>query len=150
MALFIHLQNDYFYHIANLDHFTGVLDAAVAYLGNVDQTILVNTDIHEYTKVNDVSDGTGELHAGFQILQFQDILPQDGGGESITGIPSGFTQFFGNIDQFAGFLDQKYGSGSGAALYTTYCDYTVSVTYQLSVNTYRGTESLQFIMQNYC
>ena len=58
--------------------------------------------------------------------------------------------FFGNIDQFAGFLDQKYGSGSGAALYTTYCDYTVSVTYQLSVNTYRGTESLQFIMQNYC
>ena len=58
--------------------------------------------------------------------------------------------FFGNIDQFAAFLDQKYGAGSSDALYTTYCNYSVSVTYQLSINTYRNIESLQFIMQNYC
>ena len=58
--------------------------------------------------------------------------------------------FFGNIDNFAAFLDQKYGPGSAAALYSTYCNYSVSVTYQLSINSYRGTESLQFIMQNYC
>lgn len=58
--------------------------------------------------------------------------------------------FFGNIDHFADFLDRKYGIGSGASLYTTYCDFPVSVTYQLSINTYRGNESLQFIMQNYC
>lgn len=58
--------------------------------------------------------------------------------------------FFGNIEQFADFLEQKYGTGAGTALYTTYCDFVVSVTYQLSINTYRGNESLQFIMQNYC
>ena len=58
--------------------------------------------------------------------------------------------FFGNLDQFAAFLDEKYGPGSGVSLYTSYCDYKVSVTYQLGINAYRGNESLQFIMQNYC
>lgn len=58
--------------------------------------------------------------------------------------------FFGNLDQFADFLDEKYGVGSGMSLYTSYCDYKVSVTYQLGINSYRGNESLQFIMQNYC
>lgn len=58
--------------------------------------------------------------------------------------------FFGSVDRFADFLDEKYGAGSGTSLYTSYCDFPVSVTYQLSINTYRGNESLQFIMQNYC
>lgn len=58
--------------------------------------------------------------------------------------------FFGSVDRFADFLDEKYGAGSGTSLYTSYCDFHVSVTYQLSINTYRGNESLQFIMQNYC
>lgn len=58
--------------------------------------------------------------------------------------------FFGDLDRFELFLDEKYGSGSAEKLYIGYCNYQVSVTYQLGINSYRGRESIQFIMQNYC
>lgn len=58
--------------------------------------------------------------------------------------------FFGDLERFGAFLDEKYGSGSAERLYTSLGNYSVSVTYQLGINNYRGKESLQFIMQNYC
>ncbi len=58
--------------------------------------------------------------------------------------------FFGELEKFGVFLDEKYGPGSAERLYTSYGDYHVSVTYQLGINSYRGKEALQFIMQNYC
>ena len=58
--------------------------------------------------------------------------------------------FFGDLGRFHDFLDIKYGNGSAKLLYGTDCDYLVSVTYQLSVNAYRGSENLQIILQNYC
>ncbi len=58
--------------------------------------------------------------------------------------------FFGDLERFGGFLDEKYGSGSAERLYTSFGNYSVSVTYQLGINSYRGKESLQFVMQNYC
>jgi single-stranded-DNA-specific exonuclease len=58
--------------------------------------------------------------------------------------------FFGDLDKFSDFLDKKYGQGAGKKLYTDVCDYEVSVTYQLGLNTYRGKCEKQFVMQNYC
>ena len=58
--------------------------------------------------------------------------------------------FFGDLERFGTFLDEKYGIGSADQLYTSYGEYQVSVTYQLSINSYRGKESMQFVMQNYC
>lgn len=58
--------------------------------------------------------------------------------------------FFGDLEGFGSFLDEKYGPGSLESLFSAGGDFLVSVTYQLGLNTYRGRESLQFIMQNYC
>lgn len=58
--------------------------------------------------------------------------------------------FFGDLERFLLFLDNKYGVGSGNKLFEQNCEYQASVTYQLGINTYRGEENLQFIMQNYC
>ncbi len=58
--------------------------------------------------------------------------------------------FFGDLDKFDRFLDEKYGLGSAERLYTSFGNYQVSVTYQLGINNYRGKETLQFIIQNYC
>ncbi len=58
--------------------------------------------------------------------------------------------FFGDLERFGAFLDEKYGAGSEAALYESRGDYSVSVTYQLGLNTYRGKTEVQFVMQNYC
>lgn len=58
--------------------------------------------------------------------------------------------FFGDIERFHLFLEEKYGTGSAQRLYSFDCNYQISVTYQLGINAYRGNENLQFIMQNYC
>lgn len=58
--------------------------------------------------------------------------------------------FFGDIDTFGRFLDQKYGDGAAEKLYNGRCSYELSVVYQLGINTFRGRTEKQFIMQNYC
>lgn len=58
--------------------------------------------------------------------------------------------YFGDVEAFCRFLDTKYGEGSADKLFEGRGDYFVSVTYQTGINAFRGKESLQFIMQNYC
>lgn len=58
--------------------------------------------------------------------------------------------YFGDLEAFCAFLDKKYGEGSADSLFDGNGRFRVSVTYQAGINTYRGRESLQFIMQNYC
>ncbi len=58
--------------------------------------------------------------------------------------------FFGDLERFGAFLNEKYGEHSEQRLYAGEGEFPVSVTYQLGLNSYRGKVSLQFIMQNYC
>ena len=58
--------------------------------------------------------------------------------------------FFGDVEAFCLFLDQKYGPGSATSLFEGNGRFRVSVTYQVGINSYRGREALQFLMQNYC
>ena len=58
--------------------------------------------------------------------------------------------YFGDVDAFCFFLDEKYGTGSAVNLFEGRGRFSLSVTYQTGINAYRGKESIQFIMQNYC
>ncbi len=58
--------------------------------------------------------------------------------------------FFGDLDKFGAFLEEKYGVGSEEALYEGRGDFEISVVYQLGFNTFRGKTELQFVMQHYC
>ncbi|HKM35647.1 MAG TPA: single-stranded-DNA-specific exonuclease RecJ [Lachnospiraceae bacterium] len=58
--------------------------------------------------------------------------------------------FFGNLEDFHVFLDDRFGKGSADKLYQINCDYCISITYQLSLNTYMGKTEVQLLMQNYC
>ena len=58
--------------------------------------------------------------------------------------------YFGDVDAFCVFLEGKYGAGSTDSLFEGRGTYLVSVTYQIGINSYKGRESLQYIMQNYC
>ena len=58
--------------------------------------------------------------------------------------------YFGDLDRFGAFLNEKYGAGSENALYDGVGEFPVSAVYQLGLNTYRGKTELQFVMQNYC
>lgn len=55
--------------------------------------------------------------------------------------------FFGDLEKFGRFLDEKYGEGSEKALYDGRGGCSVSVVYQLGKNTYRGKTEVQYVMQ---
>lgn len=57
--------------------------------------------------------------------------------------------FFGDLERFGAFLDEKYGAGSQEALYRNAGNFAVSVAYQLGKNTYRGRTEVQYVMQHY-
>ena len=58
--------------------------------------------------------------------------------------------YFGNLESFGAFLEEKYGPGSEAALYAGRGEFPVSVVYQLGKNTYKGKTEVQYVMQHYC
>lgn len=60
--------------------------------------------------------------------------------------------FFGGLDKFHDFLDEKFGAGAAEKLYQygSRCGYELSVTYQLGLNSYMGKTEVQIVMQNYC
>ena len=57
--------------------------------------------------------------------------------------------YFGDLEKFCDFLEERYGKGQAAALFEDRAECSVSITYQIGVNSYRGRENLQYIMQNY-
>lgn len=57
--------------------------------------------------------------------------------------------FFGDLERFGAFLDERYGPGSETALYEGAGDFRVSVAYQLGMNTYKGKTELQYVMRHY-
>lgn len=57
--------------------------------------------------------------------------------------------FFGDLEGFGEFLDQKYGAGSQDALYGGRGAYSVSVAYQLGKNIYKGKTEIQYVMRHY-
>ena len=54
----INVQYLYIHDIPNADCFQRMLDKTVRDLGNVHQSVLMDADIHEYAKVDDVTDGS--------------------------------------------------------------------------------------------
>uniref|UniRef100_UPI0040566C55 single-stranded-DNA-specific exonuclease RecJ n=1 Tax=Acetatifactor sp. TaxID=1872090 RepID=UPI0040566C55 len=58
--------------------------------------------------------------------------------------------FFGDLERFGIFLDEKFGPGSEALLYEGKGSFEISVVYQLGLNSYKGKTEKQYIMQNYC
>lgn len=58
--------------------------------------------------------------------------------------------YFGGLEKFHAFLTEKFGEGAEEALYKGGCDYCLSITYQLGINSYRGRSEVQILMQHFC
>lgn len=58
--------------------------------------------------------------------------------------------YFGGLDSFHTFLEEKYGAGASELLYKRRCGYEMSITYQLGINSYMGKNEVQIVMQNFC
>ena len=58
--------------------------------------------------------------------------------------------YFGDLEKFHTFLEERYGSGSTEALYRGNFQNRISVVYQLGKNTFRGKTEIQYVMQYFC
>ena len=54
----IHTQNFHFHDIPDADDLQRMFDKAVAHLGDMHQSVLMDTDIHAHTEVNDITHGS--------------------------------------------------------------------------------------------
>lgn len=57
--------------------------------------------------------------------------------------------FFGNLEHFHSFLTEKYGECALNLYNRPQNDIVVSITYQLGINSFKGKDSIQMIMQDY-
>lgn len=58
--------------------------------------------------------------------------------------------FFGDLQLFHGFLEEKYGPGASDKLYRYTCAFPMHMIYTLQVNTYQMRENLQIQMKYFC
>jgi len=99
MLLHIHRDDLYLYNIAHLQHLCGVLDKAIADLGDMDQTIIMDTDINKSTEIDYISHRPLQNHPLFEIFQGQYIGFQNGAGQLVPRVSAGLLQKGGNILQ---------------------------------------------------
>lgn len=57
--------------------------------------------------------------------------------------------YFGNVEDFFEYLDEKYGQGSSENLLKGRGDYSMMVAYQIGINAFHGKEEIQFLMKSY-
>ena len=81
-----------------------MLDKVLAHIGNVNEAVFVDTDVHEGTEIHDIADYTFQLLTNLQILEVQNILTKDRGCKVIPQIPARFEKVCQNV--FEGFLAQ--------------------------------------------
>ena len=84
--------------ITNADHFKWMLDEfLVCDLGNVNKAILMYTDVHKCTEVDDISHCTFKYHSHFEILHVENVAPKDRCRHIFTWVSSRTHQFFDNV-----------------------------------------------------
>ena len=99
MFFLIHFEHDDLDDIAYGDGLARVADKPVADLGDMYEAILMHADIDERAEVNHVSDGSGQLHPGLQILYLEHVPAQQDRRELVARVAPRLHKFGGNIAQ---------------------------------------------------
>ena len=60
----VHLQHRHLHHVSHGHHLGGVPNELVSHLGDVNQAVLVDADVHKGAEVDDVANGARQHHAG--------------------------------------------------------------------------------------
>ena len=76
-----------------------MLDEFIADLGNMDQPVLVDTQVYECAEINDVAHSAGQFHAGFEVVQPHDVTAQQRLGQAVAHVAARLTQLGDDIVQ---------------------------------------------------
>ena len=103
----IDLNDTHLDMLVKFHHVEGVGDATIGHLGDMYQTILMDTDIDKGSEVGDVGDDARQNHAFHQVVDGVDILVELEFLSLLTGIAPRFFQFLEDIGEGG---DAHFGS----------------------------------------
>ena len=83
--------------IVDIDDFGGVGDVAVTEGRDVNEAVLVDTDVDESTEIRHVCDDAVEYHTDLEIFNFCDFVVEFRRFKDGTGIAAGFLEFLNDI-----------------------------------------------------
>ena len=85
--------------LVEFDNVEGMGDATVGHLGDVDEAVLVDTDIDEGAEVGDVGDDAWQDHAFYEVVDGVDILVELEFFKLFARIAPRFFQFLEDIGE---------------------------------------------------
>ena len=97
MLFNVNVLNSDLNNVSGLEELGGVLNELIGHFGDMKKTVVVNSDINEATKVNDVTNGTLELHIGLKVGYLENVGGEDGCGSIVTNISSGLLKLADDI-----------------------------------------------------
>ena len=99
MSLVIDVQYPNFHHVAHRYDVVRTFNIAVGHLADMDQTAILQADVHEGAEIDDVENGALEFHARLQVLDAEDAFLEHRGRQIFARIPAGPSQTFQNVAQ---------------------------------------------------
>ena len=72
---------------------------AIGDFRDVDETVLMDTDVHKGTEVDDVTHSAGELHAGLEVGDLHNIGSENGFWKLIADVTAGLHKLLHDIHQ---------------------------------------------------
>ena len=97
VLLLIHTENTNLHNISDAYSFQRMFDKFFTHLGNMNKSVLMNSDINESSEIDYVADSSFQDHTLFQILDIQYVCAENRLRHLITRISCRFLQLFYNI-----------------------------------------------------
>src|SRR5512135_855706 len=95
----IDFQNPDLHNLTYFYDFFRIVHKSVSKLRNMNQSILMHSDVHEGSEVGDVGHHPFEFHPGGEILDFLYLFLEGRVSEFLPGIAPGLLQLSNNIPQ---------------------------------------------------
>jgi hypothetical protein len=99
LALVINAHDPDVHHVADAHHVVRALHVPIGKLANVHQPRILETDIDERPKVDDIQHSTFQLHARAQVFDLQDTFLEDGLGQVVARVALGTAQGVDDVTQ---------------------------------------------------
>ena len=97
MLLHVDVLDEHLDNVTNGEQVGGMLYESVGHLGNVEESVVVNSDINKASEINNVTDGALKLHTGLKIGDLENVGGEDGSGSVVSDIPAGLLQLVDDI-----------------------------------------------------
>lgn len=93
----VNFQNGDFDDLSGCDNFSWIFDEVISQLRDVNESILMDSDINKGAEFCDVCDDTFEFHTGLEVFEFRDAIGEASGLKFAARVTSRSGEFCNDI-----------------------------------------------------